>query len=365
MNQSPHITFVLGTRPEIIKCSPLFRVCESNAIPFSIIHTGQHYDEEMDRVFFEQFDLPEPDYNLDIGSHSHGKQTGKMMIQLESILMDQSPEITLVQGDTNSVLSGALTASKLTSDVGHIEAGLRSYQDDMPEEINRRVADHVSDLLFAPTDHAAETLSSEGIPSDRVFVTGNTVVDAVLQNKEVAAERSKILDELSLRGEEFAVLTLHRQANVDSESQFSAVLDGIRSFIAETQIPVVYPIHPRARKTVTQSDLNVPDGVRIIDPLDYLDFLHLQSEASVIFTDSGGVQEEACILGVPCVTLREATERPETVEVGANVTVGNDPDDILKYGIKARRADYQWTNPFGDGSSAERIVEILTERYDL
>jgi UDP-N-acetylglucosamine 2-epimerase (non-hydrolysing) len=343
----------------------LLKLCESNAINFSIIHTGQHYDYEMDKIFFEQLHLPKPDYELNIGSYSHGKQTGKMMIQLESLIKQESPSIVLVQGDTNTVLSGALVVSKLNCDLGHLEAGLRNYDDAMPEEINRHVTDHVSDLLFAPTEHAARTLSSEGISPDCVFVTGNTVVDAVLLNKEIASQRSTILSELELRNEAYAVLTIHRQENVESKSRFSAVLDGIRYFIKETQVPVIFPIHPRARAKLTQFNLKLPNGVQVTRPLGYLNFLNLQSEASVIFTDSGGVQEEACTLGVPCVTVRESTERPETIKVGANTLAGNDPEQILKHGIKASKADCQWTNPYGDGKSAHRILNILTEIYDL
>jgi len=365
MDRTPAVSFILGTRPEVIKCSPLLRACRAHGIPFNVIHTGQHYDDELDTVFFEQLDLPEPGYNLEIGSALHGKQTGEMMVGLESILMAETPAVVLVQGDTNSVLAGGLVGSKLECDVGHVEAGLRSYQKDMPEEINRKVVDHIADLLFAPTEHAATTLAKEGIPSERVFVTGNPIVDAVTQNKQIAKQKSTILEDLSLRAKEFAVLTLHRESNVHSAKRFQTIMNAIGTFTEETATPVVYPIHPGARAKLKEFEIQVPTGIRITDPMDYLDFLHLQEESSVIFTDSGGVQEEACILGIPCVTLRDATERPETVEVGANVIVNSGEPEIWEQGAEALDSEHSWENPFGDGTAGEQIIEILQEQYTL
>lgn len=358
------VLFVLGTRPEIIKMSPLLRECERRDIPHTIVHTGQHYDQSMDRVFFQQLGIPRPDYNLSIGSHSHGRQTGEMLIALEPVVDSESPAIVLVQGDTNSTLAGALTTSKMRADLGHVEAGLRSYQAGMPEEINRRVTDHVSDLLFAPTDRAVETLHGEGIDGSRVFQTGNTIVDAVQTNMDIAIERSDVLDELGLDPEEYAVLTAHRAENVDDRSNFSSLLEGVDRFSKRTGLQVVYPIHPHPASMVERFDLSVPDGITVVEPLDYLDFLLLQARAALVFTDSGGVQEECCILGVPCVTLRERTERPETLEVGANALVGTDPEAIRETGIRMLDVETGWSNPFGDGTSAQRILSIVERECD-
>jgi UDP-N-acetylglucosamine 2-epimerase (non-hydrolysing) len=363
MSEDTELLFVFGTRPEIIKCAPIIRECECQHLSFSIIHTGQHYDDNLNGVFFDRLNLPAPDKNLGVGSASQGEQTAAMLSALEQEIMDREPAAVIVQGDTNSVLAGALAASKLPPAVAHVEAGLRSYQDDMPEEINRVVTDHVSDLLFAPTEHAADILTSEGITEQQIYVTGNPIVDAVFENQGIAAETSTILSDLAFSPSSYAVVTVHRAANVESMANLRDILAGLESFAAETGQEIVYPIHPRARKALDRFGLTIPDSLRLIDPLDYLDFLRLQSEATVVFTDSGGVQEEACILGIPCVTLRETTERPETVSVGANVVVGTDPDAIAKEGVRAVESSNSWENPFGDGTSAEQIVSILQEVY--
>lgn len=358
------ICFILGTRPEIVKLSPLIHECGRRGLDTVLIHTGQHYDDNLDGVFFEQLDLAAPDYTLSVGSNSHGHQTGEMLIGLEPILEREQPDVVLVQGDTNSVLAGALTASKLQPAIGHVEAGLRSYQEDMPEETNRRIADHVADELFAPTSHAAETLEGEGLPPDRIHTTGNTVVDAVERNIDVAAEHSTVLSELNLEGKRYAVLTAHRAENVDTEASLQRILDGISTFATETGMDVVYPIHPRTETRIEAFGLAIPEKVTVVEPLDYIDFLRLQDRAAVVFTDSGGVQEEACILGVPCVTLREQTERPETVDVGANVLAGTSPSAILDHGLKMLDSERKWSNPFGDGRSAKRIIDVLEAKYD-
>ena len=358
------ITFVLGTRPEIIKLSPVIRACEQRSVSFSIIHTGQHYSDELDSVFFEQLQLPTPEYNLQVGSSTHGEQTGAMIADVESVLEDEQPEVVLVQGDTNSVLAGTIAATKMDGiDVGHVEAGLRSFDRDMPEEINRRVADHASDHLFPPTETSRDQLLEEGLPDEWITVTGNTIVDAVQQNVEIAHERSDVLSELGIDCE-FALLTAHRAENVDDPERFQSLLDGVARAASERSLPVVYPIHPRAEKRIEEFDLKVPPEVQLVEPQNFLDFLVLEDDATIVFTDSGGVQEESCILQTPCVTLRDSTERPETVEVGANRIVGVQPDDIVEGATRMLDVPPDWENPFGDGIAAERILETLGYREE-
>ncbi|SIR76621.1 UDP-N-acetylglucosamine 2-epimerase (non-hydrolysing) [Haladaptatus litoreus] len=350
------IAIVLGTRPEIIKLAPVIRACESQDVQYTVIHTGQHYSEELDAVFFEQLELPEPDYNLGVGSNSHGVQTAEMLVGIEEILQDEEPETVLVQGDTNSVLAGAIATSKLDMELGHVEAGLRSFDRDMPEEINRVVTDHAADYLFAPTVDSADLIREEGIPEDRIYVTGNTVVDAVEQHREFAQEKSAILDELELVPSEFVLVTAHRAENVDDEDRFEEILDGIARVADRFDVDAVYPIHPRAENRLDEFDISVPDSIRLVEPQDYLDFLNLESNARLILTDSGGVQEEACILGVPCVTMRDNTERPETIDVGANTLAGAETDEIVDSAIEMDGAVCDWTNPFGDGEAGEQII---------
>lgn len=351
---------VLGTRPEIIKMSPVIRVLEERDVDFFIVHTGQHYSYNLDKVFFEQLRLPTPKYNLKVGSGTHGEQTGGMLIGVEKVLMDEKPDIVLVQGDTNSTLAGALASVKLHIPVGHVEAGLRSFDMGMPEEVNRVLTDHMASLLFAPTFKARENLLREGVPDDVVFVTGNTVVDAVHHSLNLA-DTNGILDKLGVDSGEYFLVTVHRQENVDDVNRFQDILEGLRLIHKHYGLPMIYPTHPRAAKRIREFKLNT-EGLTLIDPVDYLSFLKLEKEAKVILTDSGGVQEEACILRVPCVTLRDNTERPETLEVGANVLAGTSPKSILeKAGVMLERPK-NWANPFGDGRAGERIVEILLDR---
>ena len=352
------IAIVLGTRPEIIKMSPVIRACEENGIDYFILHTGQHYSYNMDRVFFEQLKLREAKYNLDVGSGTHAEQTGKILVGVEKILMKEKPNVVLVEGDTNTVLAGALAAAKVNIRIGHVEAGLRSFDRRMPEEINRILTDHCSDFLFAPTEIAKENLIYEGIPKSKIFITGNTIVDAVFQNLEVARD-NRILNKLNLKAKNYFLVTAHRQENVDVKGRFEGILRGLKMIAEEFELPIIYPVHPRARKMMSHFHL-VADGVSFIDPVDYLSFLNLESNAKLILTDSGGVQEEACILGVPCVTLRDNTERPETLEVGSNIIVGTTPEKIL-IGVRSMlNKNNSWKNPFGDGKAGRRIVEILT-----
>jgi UDP-N-acetylglucosamine 2-epimerase (non-hydrolysing) len=352
------ISIILGTRPEIIKFSPIIRGCVRLGLDFFILHTGQHYSYNMDKVFFEQLNLPNAKYNLDLGSGSHGKQTGKMLVGIEEILLKESPEVVLVQGDTNTVLAGALAAVKLGIKVGHVEAGLRSYDRKMPEEINRVLADHASDFLFAPTPKSREILLHEGIDEDKIFMVGNTVVDALHQNLEIAQSKSQIFDILGVESGQYMLSTAHRQENVDDKKKFSGLICGLQNVHSEFNLPLIYPIHPRAKKQLDQFRI-YSTGITFVEPLDYLAFLQLESKARLVLTDSGGVQEEACILGVPCVTLRNNTERPETVEVGSNILAGTDPETILEAAKMSLYHKKNWTNPFGEGKTSEKIIQIL------
>lgn len=353
------IAIVLGTRPEIIKLAPIVHECERRDLPYEMIHTGQHYSDRLDAVFFEQLSLPEPDRHLGVGSASHGKQTGTMIAAIEEAILDVRAKTVLVQGDTNSTLAGAIAAAKLDTSLGHIEAGLRSFDRSMPEELNRILADHAADDLFAPTEQAAVHLHAEGIPATRTVVTGNTIVDALEDNRRRADRESTILREQSLSPSEYLLLTAHRPENVDNPGRFSDLLTGVDRAATHLDCPVMYPRHPRAAETIEQANITVPASIHCIDPVSYFDFLELEANAALVITDSGGVQEETCVLGVPCVTVRKSTERPETIAVGANQLVGTNPDDIHRGAIAMIDRAPDWRNPFGDGDASERILDEL------
>jgi UDP-N-acetylglucosamine 2-epimerase (non-hydrolysing) len=344
-----------------MKFSPIIRECERLGLNYFILHTGQHYSYSMDRVFFEQLELPWAKYNLDVGSGLHGKQTGTMLVGIEEILMRESPEVVLVQGDTNTVLAGALAASKLGIKVGHVEAGLRSYDRRMPEETNRVLADHCSDYLFAPTEKSKEILLHEGILEKQIFMVGNTAVDAVYQNLEIAKSKNQILTDLGIKAGKFMLATSHRQENVDNKERFASLIKGLQLVQNEFGVPLIYPIHPRARKQLELFGIDT-EGLTLVEPLDYLSFLNLESKAILVLSDSGGVQEETCILGVPCVTLRDNTERPETIEVGSNMLAGTSSERILEAAKQMVSREKGWVNPFGDGKTAQKIIGILMKK---
>ena len=352
------IAIILGTRPEIIKMAPVIRECQRRGLDHFVLHTGQHYSYEMDRVFFEQLELAPPEYNLDAGSGTHADQTGRIMSGIEKVLMKAEPDVVLVQGDTNTVLAGALAASKLHIKVGHVEAGLRSYDRSMPEEINRIVADHISDYLFAPTKNSRANLRKEGIAEEKISVTGNTIVDSVYQNREIADRKVDVLKDLGLEPKEYFLVTAHRAENVDNQSRLKEILKGLELIKKEFGLPVIFPMHPRTRKMVNEFGLEL-DGIRVIEPVGFLEFLQLEANARLVLTDSGGVQEETCILGVPCVTLRENTERPETVDVGGNVLVGARAHEMLKATRQMLSRGNGWKNPFGDGRAGSLILDSL------
>jgi UDP-N-acetylglucosamine 2-epimerase (non-hydrolysing) len=325
----------------------------------------------MDEIFFKELNLPAPKYKLHIKSkapYMQGNHTGRMMIEIEEILLREMPYCVVVQGDTNTVLAGAMTAEKISTThnftgfnikVAHVEAGLRSYDRNMPEEVNRFIADHLSDFLFAPTGKQKELLIKEGVPQNWVHVTGNTIVDAVNQILNQAKEKSNILKKLNLEKDSYVLLTLHRQENVDSSKVFRDILKGLSLAGNKLKLPIVFPIHPRTVKMLKKFNLILPACIKTIEPAGFLDFIWLEANAFLIMTDSGGLQEESCILKVPCVTLRNNTERPETVYVGSNIVSGTSPQKILEAVVKMSRTKRSWLNPFGDGKSGERIIKIL------
>jgi UDP-N-acetylglucosamine 2-epimerase (non-hydrolysing) len=358
------ISIVLGTRPEIIKMSPIIRACGDQGLDYTILHTGQHYSYAMDQIFFEQLDLPMPSHNLDAGSGTQGTQTATILTGIEKIFLQHRPGVVLVQGDTNTVLAGALAASKLHIPVGHVEAGLRSYDRTMPEEINRIIADHIADQLYAPTITSCQNLLREGIAQEKITVTGNTVVDAVLQNIKIAQAKVHPLEDLALEPSGYFLVTAHRAENVDDPIRLADILAGLRKVSAQFGLPVIFPMHPRTQKMVREFSLST-EGIRVMDPLGYLEFLVLESKAALLLTDSGGIQEEGCILNVPCVTLRDNTERPETVDAGANMLAGTQHENILAAAERMMEIPRAWNNPFGNGDAAYRIIDICRKRGTL
>lgn len=368
------IATILGTRPEIIKMAPIIDEISKRDIDQIVLHTGQHYDAEMSDNFFKDLDIRTPDYNIHVGSGTHGKQTGLMMQRIEEVLLEEKPDIVLVQGDTNAVLAGALVASKLHIPIGHVEAGLRSFDMTMPEEVNRRVADVSSLMYFVPTVESAINLLAEGVSRKNLFVTGNTVVDACFRHLELAKEKGiseQSLKELNIdEMDNILTLTMHRAENVDVKERVVNIIDALKQL---DDMNIIFPIHPRTKNTLEKfglfEELNNLENVHIIKPLGYLDFLYLTSVSTLILTDSGGLQEEAITLDVPALTLRYNTERPETVTAGGNILVGSDKDAILEnarkilddeeFANKMRNA----VNPYGQGESAKLTVDAIEDYY--
>jgi UDP-N-acetylglucosamine 2-epimerase (non-hydrolysing) len=352
------IAVVVGTRPEIIKMAPIVRACIERRVPYLLLHTGQHYSFEMDGVFFEELDLPAPHRNLEIGSGSQAYQIGSIILGMEPILVEERPDVLLVEGDTSSVLAAGLAANKLGIRVGHVEAGLRSYDRTMPEEINRLLTDQLADYLFAPTEASRRILLGEGVQPERIFVTGNTVVDELLLQRP-RAERPEVFERFGVARGAFALATVHRAENVENETRLRGILEGLARAARALGVPVLAALHPRTQKKLAALGLEAGDGVRLLPPLGYLDFLGLHAGAALVLTDSGGLQEEACTLRVPCVTLRDNTERPESVAVGANVLAGADPAIIERRAREMQARPRDWPNPYGDGRSGLRTVDIL------
>jgi UDP-GlcNAc3NAcA epimerase len=347
------IVSVVGARPEFIQAAPVSRALRSRRHHEILIHTGQHYDYRMSRVFFEHLQLPEPDINLEVGSGGHGAQTGEMLISMERALLDVRPDLVVIRGDTNSTLVGALAASKLHIPLIHIEAGERSYNRHMPEEINRLVADRLSDILFCVTQTAVRHLAEEGIVAG-VYYSGDVMLDALLQNLPTAQANSTILSRVGLPPGCFLLATVHRASNTDNPENLRHIVSAFNAI----REPIIFPVHPRTRAVIDRLGLSFAPHVLAIEPVGYLDMLMLESNARAILTDSGGVQREAYFLSIPCITLREETELIETVHVGWNQLVGTQPDQII---ATVRDFIPPANHPplFGEGQAAERIADVI------
>ena len=357
---------VVGARPNFMKIAPLMEAYRAHdTIEPLLVHTGQHYDERMSDLFFNQLGIPKPDMNLDIGSASHAVQTAEIMKAFEPVVVEHAPDAVLVVGDVNSTIACGLVAVKLGVKLVHVEAGLRSGDRTMPEEINRLLTDSISDLLFCTEQSGVDHLRAEGVDEEKIFLVGNVMIDTLLKNR-AKADAATILDDLGLEPGAYAAMTLHRPSNVDDPVVLARLLDAIE--VIQQDLPIIFPIHPRTRNNLAASELGARvegmTNLRLIDPAGYLDFLKLTSSAKLVLTDSGGIQEETTILGVPCLTLRENTERPSTAEVGSNRIVGTDTARILAayrevIGGGGRQPQIP---PLWDGQAAQRIAALLAEK---
>lgn len=365
------IMVVIGTRPEIIKLSSLSEAinkCEE--LSLQLVHTGQHYDYEMSKLFFKELNLPEPTINLEVGSGTHASQTGKIMMLLEKVMIKQRPDLVLVLGDTNSTLASALTAVKIHLTVGHIEAGARSYDMSMPEEINRLVVDHISHLLFAPSKNCSENLKRESVLG-KVYISGDIMFDTLLKHMPLAS-RNRILENIGLKPRSYAILTLHRAENVDNPFRLRSIIEAI---VHLDDIYILFPVHPRTMNRLASLNflkkLEKTKHVKLLKPLSYHQILKLISEAKLVMTDSGGIQKEAFWLKVPCITLRENTEWVETVELGANFLTGFNTDKIISFAKMLVNDEHiidkinGLPNPYGDGKASDNIVRSIIEYFHL
>jgi UDP-N-acetylglucosamine 2-epimerase (non-hydrolysing) len=355
-----NIVAVVGARPNFVKIAPLVWATRRTGINAYLVHTGQHYDQKLSRVFFEELSIPAPDVDLGVGSGSHAVQTAEVMKRFEPVVLDRRPDLVLVVGDVNSTLACALTAAKVGVPVAHVEAGLRSFDERMPEEINRRLTDQISRWLFVSEPSGIENLKREGISDDRVHLVGNVMIDTLMACRERIGG-SQVLSALGLEAGNYALLTLHRPSNVDDRDTLAGLIEAIAAIAAK--LPVLFPVHPRTTARLKEAgfDVGAIAGLRRTEPLGYIDFLALQASAKIVLTDSGGVQEETTALGVPCLTLRENTERPITISEGTNRLIGSNPqrliaaaEEILKGNAAPARRPALW-----DGHAAERIVDIL------
>lgn len=358
---------VVGARPNLMKMAPLARAIRNvDGIRHTLVHTGQHYDEKLSQIFFNELEIPPPDVYLEVGSGSHAEQTARIMIAFEKVLLERRPDVVIVVGDVNSTVAGALVAAKLGVAIAHVEAGLRSFDRSMPEEINRVVTDALSDLLFTTSPDAERNLVREGIAPEKISFVGNVMIDTLMRHRR----RAEDLHTPARFGQapgQYALVTLHRPSNVDVPETFAGIVGALSSLQHDT--PILFPAHPRTVKRLAEFGLDrrlaEAPGLRIIEPLGYLEFLDLMMHARLVLTDSGGVQEETTILGVPCLTLRENTERPITIEQGTNRLVGTDPErilaaarDIITTGAGSGRMPELW-----DGHAAERIVAVLQDHF--
>jgi len=350
------IITIVGARPQFIKAAVVSRVLrETDDIQEIIVHTGQHYDENMSSIFFDELDIPKPDYNLSIGSGSHGQNTGRMIEAIEAVMEEVKPALVMVYGDTNTTLAGAIAASKLHLPIAHVEAGLRSYNRRMPEEINRVLTDHVSSLLFTPSDIAVQNLAKEGITGEKVMNVGDVMFDAAKYYLLLAEKRSNVLKEQQLKSGEYMLLTMHRQENTDIPERLQGIFEGLKN----SEYPIIWPVHPRTAKMLKSFGLHHPSNIRMIDPVGYLDMVMLEKNARLIVTDSGGVQKEAFYHAIPSITLRDETEWVELVSLGVTQIVGADPK-LIRQGLnRANIAIAPENSVYGSGDTGNKIVSSL------
>jgi UDP-GlcNAc3NAcA epimerase len=350
------IVTIVGARPQFIKAAVVSRVIrETDDINEIIVHTGQHYDENMSDIFFDELDIPKPDYNLAIGSGSHGMNTGRMIEAIETVLETVKPSLIMVYGDTNTTLAGAIAASKMHIPIAHVEAGLRSFNRRMPEEINRVLTDHVSSLLFTPSETAVQNLAVEGIKGDKVINVGDVMFDAAIYYASLSEKRSTILEKLNLQTGEYFLLTMHRQENTDIQARLLGIFEGLKDSIC----PIVWPIHPRTAKMLKSFDIHVPEVIRMIEPVGYLDMVMLEKRSKLIITDSGGVQKEAYYHSIPSITLRDETEWVELVSLGATKVVGANPELIHAASIEMVNKCLTGDPVYGTGVAGNNITSSL------
>lgn len=372
------IVSIIGARPQFIKAASVSRAIEEfnkkikrpkSKLKEILVHTGQHYDYSMNDIFFRQLDLRQPDYNLNVGSHSQGKQTALMLERLEGVLKKEAPDLVLVYGDTNSTLAGALAAKKLHILLAHIEAGMRSYNMDMPEEVNRVIVDRISDVLFCPSRTAVNNLCSEGITNSasrrfpKVFLVGDVMYDALLFYFDIAKKKSAILRKLSLFPKSYYLATIHRAENTDNRRRLKSLLESLND-IAKNRAPVIFPVHPRTKKAISSLRIRaLAKSLKMIEPVSYLDMLLLEKNAKTILTDSGGVQKESYFLKVPCVTLRDETEWQETVNGGFNILTGSDKEKIAETLNTIEKLNIKSVRFYGDGKASRRIIRIIKSMF--
>lgn len=361
------IIAVVGARPNFMKIAPIMAACANcKTIESVLVHTGQHYDEKMSDLFFRELEIPEPDINLGVGGGSHAEQTAAIMTTFEPVVIEQQPDAVLVVGDVNSTIACGLVAVKLGVSLIHVEAGLRSGDRTMPEEINRILTDAISDMLFCTEPAGVENLRHEGVSEEKIHLVGNVMIDTLLRNRQ-KAEATTILEELELQPSEFAVVTLHRPATVDDPQALAGIIDVLDAVQAD--MPTIFPVHPRTRGNLKTAGLmgraEAMNNLQLMEPIGYLEFLKLMANARIVLTDSGGIQEETTILGVSCLTLRENTERPITCEIGTNRLVGTEPGPIIaayREAMNANAKSESQVPPLWDGQAAERIVQIIVDQ---
>lgn len=361
------ILIIAGTRPNFVKIAPLIEEMKKHKILKPIlIHTGQHYDFKMSKVFFRDLKIPKPDYNLKVGSGSHAYQIGEAMIRLEKVVLRKKPDLIVVVGDANPTLIGALVATKLNISVAHIEAGLRSFNKRMPEEINRILTDHISDYLFASEPSAIKNLLKEGIEKEKIFFVGNIMIDS-LEKLKIKSKKLKVFEKLGLKKKKYIILTLHRPENIDEKQIFGETIEAIQKI--QNKIKTIWPIHPQAGKQLRRFDflnkIKKMKNLRLIQPLSYREMLSLIGDSRFVLTDSGGIQEETTVLRIPCLTIREVTERPITVEIGTNKIVGLKKENIIKESLKILKGKITKGKipKYWDGRVARRIVKIISKNY--